>query len=87
VSLPKMERFDTVDLSLSRTLKNWVGRKKPPAFGKNRLLQAASRGEQPKMSLVSVYLALTLEDNNDLSLYRLKMADVHSLRVCAFGMC
>ena len=37
---------DVFDLSLDRSLKNWVDRKKPPADGRAQLLKAAVQQEK-----------------------------------------
>lgn len=87
MSLPKNDRISTVDFSLERTLKNWVGRKEPPLDGKAGLLQSAARQSLPKISIFSMYITLATEHDTELYLYRLKMTDVSSLRLCAFGMC
>jgi hypothetical protein len=38
---------DVFDLSLDRSLKNWVVRKNPPADGRAKLLKAAVQQERP----------------------------------------
>jgi len=87
LSLPKMDRLDTIDLSLRRTLKNWVNRKNPPARGKKRLIQAAASDAPPRNPIFSEYMTFSIEHDTELYLYRLKMTDVSSLRVSAFGLC
>jgi hypothetical protein len=47
---------DVFDLSLDRSLKNWVDRKKPPADGRAQLLKAVVKQERsfPRLRLLRI---------------------------------
>ena len=73
--------FDSLDLSLKRSLKNWVARKQPPANGRARLLHTAAQDSSPKTSIISgmVYIALN-ENISELYLERFKTSPLYSLQ-------
>ena len=67
MSLPKKVEFDSMDLSLKHTLKNWVGRSQPPADGKSSLLNAAVQNNravpQQKVSKLSGLISMALNEH------------------------
>ena len=68
MSLPRNpEEANILDISLRHTLRNWVGRSKPPADGKNRLLKAACEmsreTSKSKVSKIAILISMTLNDD------------------------
>jgi len=67
MSLRKKMEFDSIDLSLKHTLRNWVGRSQPPADGKSRLLNAAMQNNravtQQKASKLSGLISMALNEH------------------------
>lgn len=64
MSLPKMAGQNTIDLSLRRTLQNWVERKQPPADGKARLLQAARSADLYQRRRIN-FISFVLSERQD----------------------
>lgn len=91
MSLRKKMEFDSIDLSIKHTLKNWVGASQPPADGKSRLLKAASQPNRavthPKVSILSGLISMRLNDHfNHLYLERCKETPIYSLQPGAMIM-
>jgi hypothetical protein len=85
MSLRKKMEFDSTDLSIKHTLKNWVGRSKPPADGKSRLLKAATQhnraASHQKVSKLSGLISMTLNEHfNQIYLESFKKNPYYSLQ-------
>jgi hypothetical protein len=71
--------YNTLDLSLRRSLKNWVASKQPPSDGKERLLRAATKEPSPKVSFMDGLIYIAMNDQlNELYLERFKISPIYS---------
>jgi hypothetical protein len=78
---------NTLDLSLRRSLKNWVARKQPPEEGKARLLRAAAQESSPKASKMTGMMYLAFNDNiSDIYLERFRISPLYSLQPGSLGL-
>jgi hypothetical protein len=89
--LRKKVKFDSIDLSLKHTLKNWVSLSHPPADRKSRLLKAAMQNKQaisqPKVSKLSGLISMSLNEHfNQIYLESFKMNPIYSLQPGAMIM-
>lgn len=68
---------DVFDLSLDRSLKNWVDRKKPPADGRAKLLKAAIQPERsfPRVKLLKIIFECFFALNETRGEYQIRPID------------
>ncbi len=70
-----------LDITLRRSLKNWVASKQPPPDGKERLLRAAEQESKPKASFISAMVYIALSDQlGELYLERFRVSPFYSLQ-------
>ena len=87
MSSHKKVDYPTLDLSLRRSLKNWASRMQPPADARERLLQAATQGTTPKISIFSGMMYIALNDNlSELYLERFKISPLYALQPGSLGL-
>jgi hypothetical protein len=56
--------YDEIDNYVERSLKNWAARQRPPADGRQRLLQAAPKPVLQKQNILAQLLSILFNPND-----------------------